>query len=163
MAWFSRPDRTLFDGLDDAVGHRADVLTHGTGDGVLLVATREELALKRGDQWRAWRWEEIGGGSWKAESQRFRWRTVDNQQHEAALTDPSRLPEVFRERVDSSMVVRTVLDLGRGQVQIVARRGLGSDGSLHWYAIPSGGADLADEPTRRAVVAETDRLKAEYA
>ena len=163
MAWFSRPDRSLFAGLDDAVGHRADVLAHAVGDGVLLVATRQELALKRGETWTVWPWAEVGGGAWKAEAQRFRFRTIDNQQHEISLTEVNRLPEVFRERVNASMVVSTVLDVARGQVQIVARRGLGADSALHWYAIPSGGADLGDEATRAIVVAETDRLKSEYA
>ena len=162
MAWFSRPDRSLFVGLDDVVGHPVDVLAYGAGDGVLLAATREELALCRGETWTVWPWAEIGGGSWKAESQRFRWRTIDNQQHEVALTEVNRLPEVFRERVNTSMVVSSVLDVERGQVQIVARRGLGRDSTLRWYATPSGGADLGHEPTRLAVVAETDRLRAEY-
>ena len=162
MAWFSRPDRSLFVGLDDVVGHPVDVLAYATGEGILLAATREELALRRGETWTVWPWAEVGGGSWKVESQRFRWRTIDNQQHEARLTDIGRLPEVFRERVGMSMVVSTVLDVDRGQVQVVARRGLGADSTLHWYAIPSGGADLGHEPTRAAVVAETDRLRAEY-
>lgn len=162
MAWFSRPDRSLFVGLDDVVGHPVDVLAYSTGDGVLLAATREELALRRGETWTVWPWSEVGGGSWKVESQRFRWRTIDNQQHEVALNEVNRLPEVFRERVNTSMVVSSVLDFECGQVQIVARRGLGADASLRWYAIPSGGADLGDEPTRAAVVAETDRLRAEY-
>ena len=28
MAWFSRPDRSLFVGLDDVVGHPVDVLAY---------------------------------------------------------------------------------------------------------------------------------------
>ena len=79
-----------------------------------------------------------------------------------AVGDPGRLPELFQERVQASTVVQSVVDGTRGQVQIVGRRSLGEESALHWYAVPSGGADLEDPATRDAVVAETDRLAAEY-
>ena len=44
----------------------------------------------------------------------------------------------------------------------VGRRGLGADETVRFYAVPSGGADLLDDATRAVIVAETDRLRAEY-
>ena len=163
MALFSRPVQPDTTGLEEALGRRPDVLAAGTGDnGLTLVGTRELLALRRGGEWRVWRWEEIGGGSWRGESKTFRWRTIDGSKHEVVLTETGRLPDLFQERVQASTVVTTVVDGRRGQVQIVGRRGLGSDPTIHWYAVPSGGADLNDPATRDVVVAETDRLKADY-
>ena len=149
-------------GLTEVLGARADVLAAGSGDRVSLVGTREHLALRRGDQWRVWRWEEVGSGSWNGEAKVFRWRTVTGERFEAALDEVGRLPDLFRERVQASTLVTSVVNAQRGQVQIVGRRGLGSDPTIHWYAVPSGGADLNDPATKQLVVEETDRLAGEY-
>ena len=162
MELFNRLDPVIHEGLNRALGHRADVLAHGAGEGVVLVGTRSALARLIGDTWRVWGWEEIGSGSWVGEANTFRWRTVEGERFEARLSDPGRLPELFQERVQASTVVQSIVDGSRGQVQIVGRRSLGEDSRLHWYAVPSGGADLEDPATRAAVVAETDRLAAEY-
>lgn len=163
MAIFKRTDPALFAGLDEALGSRPEVLAHGTGDDVVLAGTREALVLGQDGTWTVWPWEQVGGGSWKGESQTFRWKTVDGERHDVKLTEPGQLPALFRERIEASTVVQVVLDAPRrGEVQIVARRGLGADDSVQWYAVPSGGADLNDPETREAVVAETDRLISEY-
>lgn len=162
MELFNRLDPVILEGLNEALGHRADVLAHGMGEGVVLVGTRAHLARRVGDTWRVWGWEEVGSGSWIGEADMFRWRTVEGERFEAQLTDPGRLPELFQERVQASTVVQSVVDGTRGQVQIVGRRSLGENPKLHWYAVPAGGADLEDPATRAAVVAETDRLATEY-
>ncbi len=163
MELFNRLDPDVLEELGRAIGHRPDVLAHGIGEGVILVGTRPALARRVDGTWHVWGWEEVGSGSWNGESNTFVWRTVDGEHFEAELTDPGRLPELFQERVQASTVVQSVVaGAPRGQVQIVGRRSLGRHSSMHWYAVPSGGADLADPLTRSAVVAETDRLKAEY-
>lgn len=163
MALFKRTDPTLFAGLEEALGRRPEVLAHGTGDDAVLAGTREALALRRAGEWSVWPWERVGGGSWKAETGLFRWKDIEGNKFEASLMEEGRLPALFRERIEASTVVQVVLDAPtRGEVQIVARRGLGKEASLEWYAVPSGGADLDDPATRAAVVAETDRLIREY-
>ena len=162
MELFNRLDPELIEELDTVLGHRADVLAHGIGEGVVLVGTRTALARRMGDTWRVWGWEEIGSGSWSGEGSTFRWRTVEGERFEARLDEPGRLPELFQERVQASTVVQSTVEAPRGQVQIVGRRSLGHHPTMHWYAVPSGGADLADPRTRELVVAETDRLKTEY-
>lgn len=163
MEIFNRLDPEVIAELRGVIGHNPDVLAHGVGEGVILVGTRPVLARRVDGEWQVWGWEKIGSGSWNGESCTFAWRTVDGEHFEAKLTDPGRLPELFQERVQASTVVQSVVEGSpRGQVQIVGRRSLGRDASLHWYAVPSGGADLGDPLTRSVVVAETDRLKSEY-
>lgn len=163
MAPFKRTDPALFVGLAEAVGNRPKVLAHGVGEDVVLAGTREALALREAGQWEVWPWEQVSGGSWKEETGTFRWKGIDGSRHEVALTDAGMLPALFRERVEASTVVQVLLDAPRrGEVQLVARRSLGRDPRIAWYAIASGGADLEDPETRAMVVEETDRLKAEY-
>lgn len=162
MGLFSRSPHPDLPGLREALGRKPDVLALGTGEDVTLVGTRESLALRRGDSWTVWGWHEVGSGSWNGETNVFRWRTVTGEKFEAALTEAGQLPDLFQERVQASTVVTTVVDARRGQVQVVGRRGLGADTTIHWYAVPSGGADLNDPHTRDLVVSETDRLQADY-
>lgn len=164
MAFFTRPIRVDFGGLEAHLGRKPGVLAHGVGDNaVVLAVTREELALQRDGQWSVWRWEEVAGGSWNAETATFQWRTMDGERHEAQLSEENRVPESFRERVLASTLVQTVVDASpRGVVQVIGRRDLSPQPETHWYAVPSGGADLNDPRTRAAVVAETDRLRSEY-
>lgn len=164
MAIFKRPTRVDFSDLEAQLGTRAQVLAHGVGDdGVVLAVGREALALRRDSQWHVWHWERVAGGSWNADTGTFTWRTMDNERFEARLTEENRVPEAFRERVLASTLVTSVVDASpRGQVQIIGRRDLSNQPQQHWYAVPSGGADLGDPHTREVVVAETDRLRTEY-
>lgn len=163
MALFKRTSRTDFTGLEEALGRPAEVLAHGTGDGVVVVGTREVLAVRRDGAWAVWPWERVSGGGWRAETGSFRWKTVDGETHEATLKEANLLPQLFRERIEASTVVQSLIDAPRqGQVQIIGRRSLGKNPSVDWYAVPSGGADLSDPATSAAVIEETDRLSAEY-
>lgn len=162
MSWFKRSDPAHFEGLTEALGRRADVLALATGPETVLAATRESFAVRYEGAWRVWGWEEIAGGSWKSDPGTFRWRTVRGDELAAELSEPGRVPEVFRERVEASTVVQGYVDVPGGQVQIVGRRGLGPELNVHWYAVPARGVDLSDQATRDIVVRETDRLKAEY-
>ncbi|MFD0865119.1 hypothetical protein ACFQ06_04750 [Tessaracoccus lubricantis] len=164
MAIFKRPTRVDFSGLETLLGAKPQVLAHGVGDADLVLAvTREELALRRDGQWSVWRWERVAGGSWNGDTSTFRWRTMDNERFDAVLTEENRVPEAFRERVLASTLVQSVVDASpRGQVQVIGRRDLSANPQTHWYAVPSGGADLNDPHTREAVVTETDRLRTEY-
>lgn len=164
MAFFKRPAPADTTGLDELLGAKPQLLAHGVGDDDLLLGvTREELVLRRDGQWQVWRWEKVAGGSWDAESGTFRWRTMEGERHEARLNEENRVPEAFRERVLASTLVQSQVDAQpRGVVQVIGRRDLSPDPSTHWYAVPSGGADLNDPQTRAAVVAETDRLRTEY-
>lgn len=144
------------------MGHRPEVLSWGEGRDVVVVATRESLALRRVGVWETWGWQEVLTGAWRAESGTFRWDCADGRRVEARLDSPARLPEVFRERVQASTVVTEAHDLERGSVAIIGRRSLDGADSMSWYATASGGASLADPATADFVVRRTDALKEEW-
>lgn len=159
----SRIDKSLVHELDAHVGHRVSVLAHGAGEEATLLATRELLALRSMGTWRIFGWEEIAKGSWRADASTFSWTTTAGEQFTVHLDEAGRLPELFKERVQASTVVTLSHDLPRGRVQVTGRRKLDGSDEMTWYAVAGGGADLEDEAVAALIVAETDRLKAEYA
>ncbi|RMB59974.1 hypothetical protein [Tessaracoccus antarcticus] len=163
MAFFAtRPDKSLVRELASHTGRGVDVIAHGSGPDASLLATRELLALRLLGEWRIFGWEEVTTGSWRAESLTFSWKTTTGEDFPVRLDDVGRLPELFQERVQASTVVTVSHDLARGRVQLIGRRKLDGSDEIRWYAVAGGGADLSDAPVAALVVAETDRLKAEY-
>lgn len=149
--------------LSELLGKRAKVLASGAvGDEPAMVATAERVAVRREGEWVAMGWHEIERGAWRGQTGRFRWSDIHGEEYEIELDDAGRLPELFRERVQASTVMTYHYDLEPGVVRIVVRRALDGTGALKFYAAPSGGARLEDPATVAFVVAETDRLKAEY-
>ena len=57
-------------------------------------------------------WHEIERGGWNGETEQLRWQTYGGARSAVALPDPARVPEVFKERVDASIVVRAFVPLG---------------------------------------------------
>lgn len=163
MAIFgSRPDKALVHELEAHEGHSVDVIAHGSGPEATVLATREKLAIRSMGQWQTFGWEQIAHGAWRAEESTFVLTTTSGHEVTVHLDDPGRLPGLLRERVQTSTAVTVSHDLPRGRVQIIGRRKLDGSDHLTWYAVAGGGADLEDEAVAAFVVAETDRLKAEY-
>lgn len=148
--------------LSEHLSTKPDVMTVGTGSGLLVVATPTTLAMRREGQWLKWGWEQVASGMWREETSSFKWTTTDGGVHEAQLEEVGRLPEVFRERVQASTLLTESHDLNRGRIQIIARRSLDGSNKTSWYAVAGGGARLSDPDTAALVVERTDALKAEY-
>ncbi len=163
MALFGRRfDKTLEHELQSHLSRRISVLAQGTGPRASLLATKELLALRELGQWQTFGWEQIAHGAWREDDSTFVWKTTSGQDFTVHLDDAGRVPELFRERVQSSMVATITHDLPRGRVQIIGRRSLDGSDEMTWYAVAGGGADLTDETVAALIVSETDRLKAEY-
>lgn len=163
MAIFgTRPDKALVRELESHLGRRVTVIAHGYGPEATLLATREMLAVRSLGEWRVLGWEQIAHGAWHSDEATFVLKTTTDEELTAQLDDAGRLPELLKERVLASTAVTVSHDLTRGRVQIIGRRKLGDGDELTWYAVAGGGADLEDEAVAAFVVAETDRLKAEY-
>lgn len=158
----TRPDKAIGKELATALGRRVDALAQATGRDVVMVAGRDLVALRRAGEWRSWGWEEILNGRWNADQSSFEWTTTGGHRIAVALDEPGRLPEVFRERVQASVVVTESHDLDRGTVSIIGRRRLDGSDTLTWYATASGGASLADDATAAFVVARTDQLARDW-
>lgn len=148
--------------LGERLGTKPDIMTVGSGKGLILVATPVRLAVRRDEQWSLWGWEQIASGMWREETSSFKWTTTDGGVHEADLDEVGQLPEVFRERVQASTLLTESHDLQRGRIQIIARRSLDGRNKTSWYAVAGGGARLSDPQTAALVVRRTDALKDEY-
>ncbi len=157
-----RSDKTLEHELQAHLGRRIDVVAQGSGPESSLLATRDLLALRERGQWRVFGWEQIATGAWREEESSFMWKTTSDEDFTVRLDDVGRLPELFKERVQNSMVVTVSHDLPKGRLQIIGRRTLDGSDEITWYAVAGGGADLTDPAVADFVVSETDRLKAEY-
>lgn len=163
MALFGkRVDKSLMLELRTHLGTGVDVIAQGSGPEASVLAAKDLLALRERGQWRVFGWEEIATGAWQAEESTFTWKTTGGEDFTVHLDDAGRLPELFKERVQSSMVATLSHDLPRGRVQIIGRRPLDGSDTITWYAVAGGGADLCDPAVADFVVAETDRMKAEY-
>ncbi|SDL65492.1 hypothetical protein [Tessaracoccus oleiagri] len=148
--------------LADALGGKPRILAEASGRDVRLVGTAEHLAEFRDGEWHVLGWHEVERGSWRGETQTFRWWDMGGGKHTAVLDSEGSLPELVQERVQASTVATFHYDLEPGELRLVARRPLDGSNSVRFYAVTSGGASLEDEATRQFVVQETDRIKREY-
>lgn len=165
MGLFDRAGLPVADyrSLTDALGHRVRVLAWAAGAEGPVVGLADTLAVRGPDAWRFVGWHEITSGGWDAETGRLRWRQSDGVRDAIELADPGSLPDLFRERVEASIVVQERLELSRGRAaMIVARRRLGTGpaATLDWAITRHGGTFDADHVERAD--AELARLRAEY-
>jgi hypothetical protein len=101
-------------------------------DGGLVLLSPAVVSVLRPEGWRHVGWHEIERGGWNGETEQLRWQTYGGARSALALPDPARVPEVFKERVDASIVFERFLPVG---------------GSGERGVIVSGRRDLADGPT----------------
>ena len=151
-----------FRSLTEAVGRRVRVLAWARGADGPVVGLADRLAVRGPDAWRFIGWHEVASGGWDAETGRLRWRLIDGVRDDLVLAGPGSLPELFRERVEASIVVQERLELARGRAaMIVARRRL-DDGRapLQWTVTRHGGS--FDSAQAGQADAELARLRAEY-
>ncbi|MFI6498262.1 hypothetical protein [Nonomuraea typhae] len=113
-----------------------------SGDG-WVVATDLALHLPGGARVP---YEMIDKAAWSEEGLRV--TTTDGGRHEAPVTEPRRVPETVRERVNSTIVVNKHVQLpGRGGVRLVARRPPGGE-VKEWTLVFDEGIDPADPGVR---------------
>lgn len=137
MSIFHRLPPEVRKGLATEPGER--VLTFTEGPDGHVVAT--DLALYLGDGTRL-PWQLIDRATWDEDLLRL--TTTDGVLHLARVTEPRRLPEAVRERVNSTIVVNKYVRLpGRGGVRLVARRAPGSD-DFGWTLVFDEGLDPED-------------------
>lgn len=113
--------------------------------------------------WRHVGWHEIEHGGWNAELRQLSWVQVGGRRGTVPLDEPGRLPELFRERVEATIVVKRFLPLAgeRGAV-ISARRDLSGKGTISWHTSLTRGLTWQSAGVREAVDEALAEARAEY-
>ena len=113
--------------------------------------------------WRHVGWHQIEHGGWNAELRQLSWVQLDGRRGTVPLAEPGRLPELFRERVEATIVVKRVLPLAgdRGAV-ISARRDLGGAGTMTWHTSLTRGLSWRTPGVQEAVDKALAEARAEY-
>lgn len=133
-----------------------------TGDDGLVVAGVGALGVKGVDGWAVTRWHDIVHGGWDADSGVLTWHTPDGHAHTATLTRAGRVPEVFRERVNSAVVHEDRFTIAGVSVLISVHRDLGdANADLVWRATAVDGRSLEREGVREAVAERMAALRTE--
>lgn len=132
-----------------AGGHRTPprVLAWAATEDGVLVALPDRLALQGPDGWTVLPWHSVHGATWTDDGSAFTYATVDapRRWHRVAVTDPGRLPEVVRERVEQTFLVRQTVQLAPGRGAVVSgRRPADGSGEVTWHIAPGRGVNLAD-------------------
>ena len=127
-----------------------------------LVAGTKAMYAVSADGSLRWRrvWHHVDGGSFDRESSTLRVTWVDGSAPEGwRLPHDTTFPETFRARVQASVVLAEIVDLGgRRNAKVVIRKDL-ADQSLLSQVVIGRGVDPSDPGLRAAVAAAVARLE----
>lgn len=145
-------------------GRQTRVLAWGTTADGFSVASPAALSWGDTDSWTHLGWHEIERGGWDGESGHLTWSLYGGDQGDVRLTEPGRLPEVFRERVSASIVLEKFVPLfaNRG-VLISGRRNLGDpDVQITWNTTLGRGLSWQTDGVQTAVDEAIRLVRTEY-
>ncbi|GAB3702385.1 hypothetical protein [Mariniluteicoccus flavus] len=164
-------DRDVEEGLrqarsDAGLPARSKVLAAApTGSG-WCVLTVDALAHNDGaPQWVLIPWHTIERGGFNGQGSTLQWTLVDGRRGSVFLDEPGRLPEVFRERVEATIVLEEHVPIeGTRQGGVVsARRDLTSaEDAIEWRTRRGRGTPDTPE-VEAALQARLEALRGEYA
>jgi hypothetical protein len=171
LAWATTPD-----------GHAVaspSVLSFTTSDGFPLrpeleaEAPEESEALEGlpapeaevdSDAWVHLGWHEIERGGWDEETGELSWTRYAGPPGRLTLTEPGRLPEVFRERVAASIVLEKFVPIRNGRgVLLSGRRDLADgDVAIIWNSSLGRGLTWQMEGVQEATAEAIAQVRREY-
>jgi len=133
------------------------------GEPAYCIGSPAAISYGTAAEWRHVGWHEIEHGGWNDELRRLSWVQLDGRRGTVPLAEPARLPELFRERVEATIVVRRFVPLSgeRGAV-ISARRDLGAAGTIRWHTSLTRGLTWRTAGVREAVDEALAETRAEY-
>jgi hypothetical protein len=143
----------------------ARVLAWATTDTGVAVASPSVLSYDDvAGRWSHLGWHEIERGGWDEETGALTWQHVDQTRGALALTEPGRLPEVFRERVAASIVLERLVPVRNGRgVLISGRRDLAdAAAAITWNTSLQRGLTWQMEGVRAAVDEAVAQVRREY-
>ncbi|WP_114559910.1 hypothetical protein [Desertihabitans aurantiacus] len=158
--------------LREVVGAEPRVLRWAESDRGLVAALPDVLAVDRGPEagWELLGWHQIEHGGWSGPDRLLRWTTAEGRRGQLRLADPGRLPEVFRERVNATIVVqRDVTDAATGaEFTLSGRRALPASGAtatptaLEWRVHLKRGTSASAPGVAEATQRAMRELRREY-
>lgn len=151
--------------LTELLPTRPRVLRWAEGDRGVVAALPHALAVRTTEGWQLIGWHEIESGGWSAPDQLLEWNLVEGRRGRMRLSSPGRLPAVFRDRVNASIVVRRQIEDAEtgAQFTLSARRRLDDDtAGLQWRSTLARGTSWQQRGVRAAVDRELAALRHEY-
>ena len=121
------------------------------------------LCYGSAEGWTQVGWHEIERGGWNVETRTLSWVRHDGGRGSVALAEPGRLPELFRERVEASIMIKKYVPLvGERGVTVTARRDLAGSGEITWHSTLTKGLSWQTAGVREAVDAVMAEVRTEY-
>jgi hypothetical protein len=145
-------------------GRQVRVLAWASTEDGFAVASPSALSYGDEQGWSHLGWHEVERGGWDEESGRLTWVRYDGSSGEVAVTEPGRLPEVFRERVSASIVLEKLVPIRNGRgVLISGRRDLAEgEPRITWNTTLQRGLTWQTEGVRAAADEAVAQVRTEY-
>jgi len=147
-----------------AQGRSVRILAWATTADGYVVASPSALSVGDTDSWTHTGWHEMDRGGWDGATGQLSWSGYHGDPQVVELTDPGRLPEVFRERVSASILLERFVPIvnGRG-VTISGRRDPGSpSGQISWHTELGRGLTWQTPGVQTAVDEAVALVRTEY-
>jgi len=142
---------------------RVRILAWAPGPAAFAILSVGGLAIGTAAEFRHLGWHEIERGGWDVERTRLIWKLYDAPPEHLELTEPGRVPEVFRERVAASIAVERFVPLtGERGVVVTARRELTGNGPPEWHATLTRGLRWDTPGVPEAVETVLAEVRREY-
>ena len=134
-----------------------------TEDGV-CIGSRSLLSHGNESGWHHVGWHQIERGEWNADTRKLSWTSYDGDPRFVQLTEPGRMPELFRERISASIVAERFVPItGQRGITVSGRRDLADAGAaITWHRTLSRGISWQSEGVQEAADAALAELREEY-
>lgn len=126
----------------------------------------DAFSVQDAEGWHDVGWHDVLTGGWDPAKGSMHWtRVSDSASVELPLVQPGHFPDVFRERVEATILFQQAVFPQPGRaITISARRDLAdAAGAVTWTVHPGRGVRMEDPDTRAFAEAELRRLRSEYA
>jgi hypothetical protein len=144
------------------------ILAWATSQTGFCIASPATFSYGNENGWEHVGWHEIEHGSWNAERSRLSWVRYAAageapSRGSLELTEPGRIPDLFRERILATIAVEKFVPLsGERGVTVTARRDLGRRGAVSWHGTLTRGLSWQTEGVPAAVDQAMEEVRAEY-
>lgn len=145
-------------------GRQVRVLAWATTPDGLAIASPSALSYGDVSGWQHLGWHEIERGGWDGETGRLTWSRYGGEQGFVELTEPGRLPEVFRERISASIVLEKFVPIVNNRGVVISGRRDLADGDVEitWNSALGRGLSYQTEGVRSAVDEAVATVRTEY-